>query len=303
MSINTEERERLTKVFRDYVSASVKSQECHDNIEMAVYPNRKNIKNGKRVRVKEVIEDIRNDESRNRVSDKTELSVGYFSATGFRGRKQKQNVIRHTGLVIIDIDKDKNLNTDFQELRKQFRRDRYVHAFFRSPSGGVKVIFNTDLNAVGQHYIFYEAIRRYVVNRYHDIHEVDSSGSDVNRACYLPYDTDAYYNPYSYRIALTADQKKKIAIEVASKKPSTPPVEALLQVDSLTYDQHFENIMQLLKKRTSVGIAMNADSTPINHYNLEINILSKFSNNNRTSLGMYDNIFNELRFQNWGGGY
>ena len=64
---------------------------------------------------------------------------------------------------------------------------------FRSPSGdGLKWIIPTDLTECS-HADFFRSVSAYIAETYRV--SVDSSGKDVCRACFLPYDPGAYLSP------------------------------------------------------------------------------------------------------------
>ena len=74
-------------------------------------------------------------------------------------------------------------------------QDEYfdTQLLFRSPSGhGLKWIIPTDLSECG-HTDYFRSVATYVLKTYGV--EVDQSGKDVCRACFLPWDPDAYLNP------------------------------------------------------------------------------------------------------------
>jgi len=254
MGINTEEREILQKRFGDYISECKTSKECHDDICVMVYPVVIDIDMGQQIKVKAVIEEIRTDYDYLENKSKPELPVIFFSVRGFVGHKVFQNVTKHTGLIVIDIDKKDNPDTDLRELKNRFGRDRHVLACFRSPSGGIKAVFNTNLKDKQHHKVYFHAITKYVLETYPEIIKIDTSGSNINRACYMPYDADAYYNPNSHRYCLSDQQIIEISQEIKTKNLYSNSLKPILEVDDYSFDDHYDNILYLLKYRTSMGI-------------------------------------------------
>lgn len=64
---------------------------------------------------------------------------------------------------------------------------------FVSPSGdGLKWIIAVDLQGM-EHSRFFRAIANYLAHAGYP--NVDMSGSDVARSCFLPYDPDVFINP------------------------------------------------------------------------------------------------------------
>ncbi len=299
MNINTEEIQVLRKKFRDYISASVTSQECHDDIGVMVYPVVRDKHMGQQFPVKTVIEEIRQDAEYLKNKPKSELPAIFFSVSGFTGSKESQNVTQHTGLIVIDIDKKDNPNADFSQLRKEFSWDKYVYACFRSPNGGVKAVFNTNLRTKEHHKVYFHSISNYVLVKYSAITKIDSSGSNINRACYMPYDADAYSNPYSYRYCLDDQQIAKISDEIKHSTNKSNSLKVILQVDSYSFNEHYDNILNLLKISTSFGLQIDEKRTSMGMgENLDSNLTDNLIDENRTSVGLYDNLFNNYRFNN-----
>jgi len=114
-----------------------------------------------------------------------------FSGT-FQTRKNDA-LREHSGLLCLDFDDLKNLD----KLRKKLLNDEYLETrlLFRSPSGnGLKWIIQIDITKVS-HGDYFRAVANYILKTYGV--EVDKSGKDVSRACFLSHDPDAVYNPAS----------------------------------------------------------------------------------------------------------
>jgi hypothetical protein len=103
-------------------------------------------------------------------------------------------------LICFDFDNIENLNA----LRFQLQTDEYLNTqlLFTSPSGnGLKWIVSIDANA-HTHADYFNAIADYLKRTYNV--EVDKSGKDLSRACFLPHDPNCYINPYQLQ---THEQK------------------------------------------------------------------------------------------------
>jgi hypothetical protein len=112
----------------------------------------------------------------------------------FSGTFSKRNdaaLIQHSGLITLDFDHVSNL----QELKETLLLDRYFETelMFISPSGdGLKWIISIDLRECN-HQDWFQAISAYIKATYQL--EVDKSGKDISRACFLPHDPKVYINP------------------------------------------------------------------------------------------------------------
>jgi len=112
-----------------------------------------------------------------------------FSGT-FTTRNDKA-LIEHSGLLCVDFDHLSNVETLFNNLLKD---DYFVtQLLFRSPSGtGLKWIIPIDTTS-SSHSDYFTAVANYISQTYGV--EVDKSGRDISRACFLPHDPQAYLNP------------------------------------------------------------------------------------------------------------
>lgn len=120
----------------------------------------------------------------------------------FSGRKAA-NLIEHSGYLTLDFDHVNNVS----ELKSKLIEDPYLdpELIFTSPSGdGLKCIIKIDLGT-NTHQEYFDAISNYILATY-DL-EVDKSGKDVSRACFLCHDPDAYIKPDYLGIENNKDTK------------------------------------------------------------------------------------------------
>lgn len=115
----------------------------------------------------------------------------YVCFSGAFSRRRDADLIQHSGLLTIDFDHVVKLH----KLKHALILNPYFETVltFFSPSGdGLKWIVKIDLNKFS-HISWFLAIQSYVRTTY-DL-EIDKSGKDVSRCCFLPYDEEAYINP------------------------------------------------------------------------------------------------------------
>jgi hypothetical protein len=120
--------------------------------------------------------------------------ASYFAYATFSGlfmERSASNLINHSGLVCIDIDHLPDLN----ETRNKLIRDSHTVMLFVSPNGnGLKLIVKIEPDPTKQR-AYYEAIGAYLIDRYNiPNHCIDTSCSDVSRACFMPYDPNVFIN-------------------------------------------------------------------------------------------------------------
>jgi len=123
-----------------------------------------------------------------------QFKASTFDYCTFSGMFQTRNdkaLISHSGLLCIDFDHLQNVDL----LRKQLLQDEYfdTQMLFVSPSGdGLKWIIPIDTKRT-THSNYFAAAANYILQTYGV--EVDKSGRDISRACFLPHDPLAYINP------------------------------------------------------------------------------------------------------------
>ena len=117
------------------------------------------------------------------------------SFSGIFSKRNEANIIQHSNLLVLDFDHIANV----EDLKQKLLQDQYFETelLFISPSGdGLKWVIPINIHeAVHQDY--YRAVKNYIKATYNL--DVDQSGKDVCRACFLPYDKEAYINP-KYKI-------------------------------------------------------------------------------------------------------
>lgn len=112
----------------------------------------------------------------------------YVTFSGEFDRRNDNNLLKHSSLITIDFDHLPNLN----EVKKQLLEDEYFETelLFTSPSGdGLKWVIKIDLSQA-THQEFFKAVSNYLQQKYKL--EVDQSGKDISRACFLSYDPTAF---------------------------------------------------------------------------------------------------------------
>ena len=147
-----------------------------------------------------------------------QFKASTFDYCTFSGMFQTRNdkaLISHSGLLCIDFDhlsktplaSGRGVGGEVGLLRKQLLQDEYfdTQMLFVSPSGdGLKWIIKISPPSgeptVGAsqlggftHSNYFAAVANYIQRTYGV--EVDKSGRDISRACFLPHDPQAYINP------------------------------------------------------------------------------------------------------------
>lgn len=118
-------------------------------------------------------------------------SFDYATPSGVFSKRSDPSLIRHSELLILDFDHV----ADIPNLKKILLKDPsfQTEMMFISPSGnGLKWLISVDIQ-IASHQNWFKAVAGVLKER-HGL-EVDKSGKDISRACFIPYDPDVYINP------------------------------------------------------------------------------------------------------------
>lgn len=125
------------------------------------------------------------------------FKVSNFNYSTFSGtflERAIQQLIKRSIYICVDLD---HIGDAIAILKIQkLILDKFPPALmFISPSGdGLKVIFKINPES-GTHLQYFRALQRFFLTEIG--FNIDPSGSDICRACFLPHDPDVYYNPES----------------------------------------------------------------------------------------------------------
>ena len=128
----------------------------------------------------------------------------FCTFSGLFVQRKADRLIRHSFLVCFDFDH----LSDVEAVSLTLLQDPYFETLllFRSPSGdGLKWVISMEQNysnrerffpsetPAAYQALFYSAVQTYLLNTYSL--QVDEKCKDVSRACFLPFDPNAYINP------------------------------------------------------------------------------------------------------------
>jgi hypothetical protein len=146
---------------------------------------------------------------------KSQLKAVTFCGMFENGRKLS-NLKHYNKLIVIDID---NIpNEDISIVKSKLIKDKYVMALWDSPSSlgfkGLVKIESTPEN----HKDFFSSLSIYFLQQY-DI-DLDKSGSDITRLCYVSFDKNIYINYDSEIFTELIEIEDKPSIEEFLEKVS-----------------------------------------------------------------------------------
>lgn len=165
------------------------------------------IKGIKRGTYKQEVEQLRtflkNGDKERYDSNKKSLPGVTFCAA-FDKKRRKEYLKKYHNLIVIDI--DKLSEAELKQVKKSLSDDKFVFTFWLSPSmkgykGLVYLQYKFDIEQVGvdeSHKIAFEQLTQFFKEK-HSI-ELDISGSDTTRLCFLSYDKELVFkteiNPF-----------------------------------------------------------------------------------------------------------
>jgi hypothetical protein len=124
--------------------------------------------------------------------DKAKKALPAFTPSAtFQGGRKEVHLRHYSGMVVLDIDK---LGEEKAEHVKQAACNLpYTYAAFISPSGrGVKLLVQVS-SSVDAHKQAFAQVKAYYEQQLHL--QIDASGSDVTRLCFLSWDKELYLAP------------------------------------------------------------------------------------------------------------
>jgi hypothetical protein len=122
-------------------------------------------------------------------------TLSYVTFSGIFRRRSKEGLINHSGYICTDLDHVGD-NTRLETIKKQILQKFTPGMMFISPSGNVlKVVFKIDLSQ-GTHEVYFSALSKYFKSEIKI--DLDQSGKDVSRACFICYDPEVFFSESPY---------------------------------------------------------------------------------------------------------
>ena len=134
--------------------------------------------------------------------DRDKKKLPAFTISGKFNTREATDLLEHSGIMQIDIDKVENPT----DLRDRLIQDPHICAAFISPSGkGVKclILSNPDYT---KHKAAFIACENHLKARYNV--QIDEACKDVNRLCFVSYDADLRTNPDASPILIPEEAPK-----------------------------------------------------------------------------------------------
>ncbi len=159
------------------------------------------------------------------------------SAT-FNGGRKMEFLTKYNGLMVLDIDKlDKE---KLQQCKTKIQMDDFVFASFVSPSGNGLKIFVKVSSGKEQHKETFLELQRYFEELLSV--EIDKSGKDITRLCFMSFDPELYLNENAEVFA--SDMKQPLTI-TDNRQPTTK----FRQQSTDNYNAKYEHCVRFTEKK------------------------------------------------------
>ncbi|KRT15956.1 hypothetical protein ASU31_10635 [Pedobacter ginsenosidimutans] len=145
---------------------------------------------------------------------KNKLPAVTFSGT-FSPARNASSIVSYSSLIVLDIDK---IGERLQKIKHDLFKDMFVVAIWLSPSGdGLKFLISTSCSRDLHKQVYKNAVK-YFTTEYGV--EIDKSGSDVSRLCFISYDPELLFRTdfLNFDDDTTENSKSQNSDSVASQK-------------------------------------------------------------------------------------
>lgn len=137
-----------------------------------------------------ITSDIQNEESKEAKGQLKSKRLDYVCFSGVFSRRANNHLTSYSGYLVLDLDDLEHPERVCEQLSTDETIDWKL--IFVSPSGkGLKVVVKTDGNQ-DRHVDYFMAYSNYLLSTYEL--NVDPSGKDISRACFLCYDSECLIN-------------------------------------------------------------------------------------------------------------
>jgi hypothetical protein len=141
--------------------------------------------------LKEIISTLRATHSKDNYNQLKKEAILCVTLSGVFNYRSAKGLIKHSGLIQIDIDKVEDYDALFQRLCT----DNYIYVCFRSPGGqGLKAVVKINTSP-DTHKSQFKALEHYFKDKYGI--SIDSQCKDIARSMLLSFDPNIYCNPWS----------------------------------------------------------------------------------------------------------
>jgi len=137
---------------------------------------------------KDLIEKIRSAESKE-IADKLKQKLPCILFGGEFKERNKDGLVNHSGLMVVDFDKYPNREAMFDHLHELKKNKHFVSLFISPSDNGIKGVVRIPICDKVEHEKYFKAFNNEFQYEY-----FDKSNCNVDRVCFESYDPDIYIN-------------------------------------------------------------------------------------------------------------
>ncbi len=155
-------------------------------------------------KLKKHIENLRNEPNKAKRQQYKFDNLPCLIFQGLFGYRNNENLIKPSGMAIMDIDA---YDTDLKPIFEQLKENPHIVAIFKSPSGGLKFVVRIPLVENDKKYkiVYDQLLEAYSIYS----PKTDISNKDIARLCFFSYDKDIYVNYDAKEFIVDWNKKKE----------------------------------------------------------------------------------------------
>ena len=166
--------------------------------------------------------------------------------------RASDKLLQHSGLLCADLD---GLGDKLPEIRKKLEASPHVFAIFLSPTGnGLKAVFRVPADA-SKHAGSFRAVQKHVLELTGV--QIDESGKDVSRLCFMSYDPEIYHNENATELEPLPERLKRKARVSNSTESNSKPRQSADPRDARRLIPKRAGLFRLDEIIAAVGDALN----------------------------------------------
>ena len=161
------------------------------------------IKEGISTNFERLLKQVQSLEYQSKAYKEAKLSLPYFTPHGTFAVRQNEHLQKLSGLMLQDLDLQDNKDLNPEEFIETLKKDAFVYAIFKSPSGGIKFLVKSEIpNNETQNFKKYHNTQSKYFEKKYSI-KLDYSQGTLSQPCFISYDPDAYINTFSDNFVFT----------------------------------------------------------------------------------------------------
>lgn len=175
--------------------------------------------------------------------------LGFTPSGTFNNGRKAELISTYSGFLVLDLDK---LNpTQLEEAKLKSTEIVFTYAAFVSPSGnGLKIIIPVN-NTTENHKLAFQQVATHYAKELQL--EIDPSGKDVSRLCFMSFDPNCYFNPNAetFEINCNNEETSPVKQTKAVCKSNANSKSIKLSCDTQSWNDKFDECVSFTEKKAT----------------------------------------------------